>query len=77
MYVAEVLKGGMFLAKIALFDAAAVQVRGSRLSSSGAFRYVASPDDCCPDDLAEMIWTDLQYDRMQGGSGNYTWVLTK
>jgi hypothetical protein len=77
MYVAEVLKAGGFVAKIALFDAEAVHVSGSRLSDSGAFRYVASPDDTCPDHLVELIWSDLQRARLHGGSGGYTWALSK
>lgn len=77
MYVAEVLKAGGFVAKIALFDAEAAQVNGSRLSGSGAFRYVASPEDTCPDHLVDLIWRDLQRDRLHGESDGYTWALSK
>lgn len=76
MYVAEVQKGGAFVGKIAIFDIHAVQVDGSRISDGGTFRYVTFPDDCCPSELAELIWGEMQKDRRHGESGGYTWTLT-
>jgi hypothetical protein len=74
MFVVELDRQGIFAGKI-VFLKPQDAIDGARLISSGAFRYVASPVDCCPDQLLPMIWERVQANCTEGTVEQFIWHL--